>query len=354
MMRQKARGIRFWARTVMWGAALLLLIWTLRAVPIAHMWETLVHIRPDILIALMVLNVVILWFFGGRGWVILRALGHRIPYRAQVVYRLAAFSVNYFTPGPQFGGEPLHVYSLVRGQGVPWENAMAAVAVDRLFEFSVNIAFLLAGIGVLLALDMLPAGTQGPLIGGVGVLALLPLAYLFALARGNHPLRYLMKHLQRWKGHIPLLTLGEHVVNSEALAVRLFREHPGTLVSALGISLVTWGLLIGEYALMIRALGIHLQPVQVIAVMAAARLAFLFPTPGGLGALEAGQAMAMKMFGYDPALGLTISLLIRARDILVGLAGIAVYGWYTTAHRNRLSPHKGGITNPTPNQGVHT
>jgi uncharacterized membrane protein YbhN (UPF0104 family) len=61
---------------------------------------------------------------------------------------------------------------------------------------------------------------------------------------------------------------------------------------------------------------------QTIIVLTAARLAFLSPSPGGLGTLEASQVLAMQVLGVDPALGISMSLLIRARDITFGGLGI--------------------------------
>jgi uncharacterized membrane protein YbhN (UPF0104 family) len=54
------------------------------------------------------------------------------------------------------------------------------------------------------------------------------------------------------------------------------------------------------------------------------RLAFLVPLPGGLGALEASQTFALAALGFQPALGIALSLLIRARDIILGAAGLAL------------------------------
>jgi uncharacterized membrane protein YbhN (UPF0104 family) len=44
--------------------------------------------------------------------------------------------------------------------------------------------------------------------------------------------------------------------------------------------------------------------------------------PGGLGALEAGQTLAVSALGFEPSFGISISLLIRARDLFLGGAGL--------------------------------
>ncbi len=311
-------------RIGLWGVVAVLLWWSLRSVPLDDLWRTITHLNPAALAALIALNLLILWMFGGRGWLLLRALGYYIPYHRQVAYRIAAFSVNYFTPGPQFGGEPLHIYLLRRDSDVPWETALTMVAVDKLYEMTINTAFLLMGTGVLVSMDLLPGGTQKLLLAAVLALVLLPLGYFAALTRGHSPAGALMHVAERWLGTGRTVHFLERLADAEAQAGRLFRTCPLVMIQALGISVLTWGLLIAEYALMLWIVGLRLSFLEIVAVMTAARWAFLAPTPGGLGALEAGQVLAMRTLGYDPALGLTISLLIRARDIAVGLFGLVL------------------------------
>jgi uncharacterized membrane protein YbhN (UPF0104 family) len=56
--------------------------------------------------------------------------------------------------------------------------------------------------------------------------------------------------------------------------------------------------------------------------MVAARLSFLAPLPGGLGALEASQMLSLRLLGQPESLGIVIALLIRFRDILFGVIGL--------------------------------
>ena len=77
-----------------------------------------------------------------------------------------------------------------------------------------------------------------------------------------------------------------------------------------------------EYWLMTYFLGLRLSLMQAVSTLTAARLAFLTPLPGGLGALEASQVLALQTLGLESTYGISISLLIRLRDILFGLAGL--------------------------------
>ena len=86
--------------------------------------------------------------------------------------------------------------------------------------------------------------------------------------------------------------------------------------------MVSWLLMVFEYWLALHFLGATLTPAQTIIALTAARVAILFPLPGGLGALEASQVLAMQLLGLEPAIGLSLSLLIRARDVTLGGIGL--------------------------------
>jgi uncharacterized membrane protein YbhN (UPF0104 family) len=58
----------------------------------------------------------------------------------------------------------------------------------------------------------------------------------------------------------------------------------------------------------------------------AARVAILLPLPAALGALEASQALAMRLLGQSPAAGVSLSVLIRVRDLLLGVIGLGLAG----------------------------
>jgi uncharacterized membrane protein YbhN (UPF0104 family) len=64
----------------------------------------------------------------------------------------------------------------------------------------------------------------------------------------------------------------------------------------------------------------------VLIALTAVRIAFLLPMPAGLGMLEAGQVLAMGLIGVNPALGVSLSLLIRIRDVIFGGLGLWLGG----------------------------
>lgn len=298
-MRATWRRTR-WLRAALWLAALGLFAWSLSRVSLADAWTIVRNLDALALSALVVVNLFALVVFGVRWWVILRGLGHPIGLWQASLYRLAAFGFSYFTPGPQIGGEPVQVLLVEKRHGVPRELAIASVGLDRLFDGILNVAFLVA--------TALVIADGGALV--LAVFLALPVGYLLALGFGKKPLSVVIRR--------------DLVRKSEEQAGRFCRQRPGYLVLALGASFASWAVLLAEYWLLASFLGVTLSASQLLVGLAAARIAYLLLFPAGLGVLEAGQVSAVRAMGFPAALGLSLSLVIRFRDVVAASVGL----WY--------------------------
>ncbi len=341
---QPAIRRRLWKlRYLMWLAIPLLLVWGLRHVPFSAIWTALSQLSPTSILALMLVNGVIILLFSSRWWLILSAQGYRLPYLSLVTYRLAAFAISYFSPGTQFGGEPLQVYMVQDRHAVPGLVSVAAVTLDKLFEVLSNATFLLVGLLVILNQDLLTVHDRPKSLLGIAGLLALPLGYLLALWLGRFPLTGLVVRLPaRLASSAPLKKISPAIVATERQISTLFQHHPLLILWALLLSGLIWLLMLAEFWLTFRFLGQPLTLLQMVSALTAARLAFLLPLPGGLGALEASQVLAMRALGLDPALGLSASLLIRARDLSFGVLGLGLAAaftrWVTFTRRVTVRP----------------
>jgi uncharacterized protein (TIRG00374 family) len=344
------------AQIALAAGSLLLFAGVLRRVPLDQVGATLRGLALWQIIVLLALNALIVLSFSGRWWLILRALGQHVPYLSLSAHRLGAFGVSYFTPGTQFGGEPLQVYLIDQGHAVPLSAAITSVTLDKTIELLVNFSVLAAGVIILL----LAQGTILPVIlpglaahGALAFSALLlavPAAFLAAVWAGARPVGRSVALISRllgsadgprqgWRARLApaVLRAGEALSAVDELATAFFRHHPRAVVLALIISIVSWMGMLAEYWLMAGFLGARLTLLQAILALTAARVAFLLPLPGGLGALEASQALAMSALGFDAALGVSLALLIRGRDMLFGVIGL---GWAAAEIRRLRSSEK--------------
>lgn len=309
-----------------WMLALGLLVWIAHTIPLNETWSALRQLSGWQIGALVLANGLVLLALNGRWWLLLRGLGYDLPYLALTGHRLAAFGVSYFTPGPQFGGEPVQVILLEREHGLPRAAALTAVSLDKTLELTINFAFLLAGVFMILQAGVLGDGLAiETAVLALSLLLGLPVFFLIATWRGWQPLTRLWRwgkrlRLYRWDHFYD--QAGQLILTSEAQATRFCQERPLTLTLALVVSILGWLALVAEYWLMLTFLGGPVTAVTTVILLTAARIAFLLPAPGGLGTLEASQLLAFAAVGLNPAIAVSLSLLIRIRDVLLGITGL--------------------------------
>jgi len=321
-------------RTLFWLLLLALLALALRGIPLVDIWQTLQGLDLLQLVLLGLFNILIFLLFSSRWWLILNAQGHRLPYFSLAGYRLSAFAISYFTPGTQFGGEPLQVYLLRDRHHIPGSSALAAVMLDKLFEILANFTFLIIGLLLLINGGLFQGLTRAHTVLVISALLSLPLGYLLALWAGRFPLTWLIAKLPARTANLAVVRRAEPlIVSTERQIAILFRHKPLTILWVLFLSGFIWILLLAEYWLMLKFLGVQLNLSQTIGALTAARIAFLTPLPGGIGALEASQVIALQALGLHPAMGISVSLLIRARDLTLG--GIGLW-WAAALSRRRI------------------
>jgi len=319
-----------------------LVAWALQGVAWGDVWASLARLTVGQFALLLAVNALITLLFSARWWLILRFQDFRVAYLSLAAYRLAGFAVSYFTPGTQFGGEPLQVYLLNRRQQVPVTVALASVTLDKLLEVLSNFAFLVLGGTVILV--------GGVSFGFSPVLALCTAAVLYgllalytlALWLGKGPASWMLKAihdrekverdistirffprsfevLRRWSFVSRLIEL---VASAEAQVSAFCRRRPQMILLASGLSVLVWTAVVFEFWLSLHLFGVPVTLVQTISLLCVARLSFLAPLPGGFGVFEAGQVLAFHALGFPSAIAISLSLFIRARDVSLGTMGL--------------------------------
>ena len=317
---------RKWLWRAIW---LLILAWllyfALRNVPLIDIWNTLNQLEPAQIGVILIINVLVIGLMTARWWIIVRAENPSVPFLPMIGYRLSVFGLSYFTPGPQVGGEPLQVIYLQRNHGVSFARATSAVIMDKLLEFLVN--FILIGVGAWAIVRVGLVSENGIRLNlsliGLAILLIWPIVHIILLYRGIMPIsRILLRQPFIQKDHQGIRL----TIVAERMASAFCRKHIWAMFLAVVVSLFSIVGIAIEYYLMVRFLGVQLNAVQVFAALTTMQIAFLMPLPGGLGALEASQVFAFGAFGQPASAAISLTLLMRARDILNGSIGLILAG----------------------------
>lgn len=277
---------------------------------------------------LVVANLIVLVTLTCRWWLFLYGLGYPVPFFSLLRYRIAAFAVSYFTPGPHFGGEPLQVYLTNQRHGVPTATAIAAVTLDKLLEMTINFAVLAGGALFILHPAEWPSTITDQSRTTMVSLFLLLSVVGFLFWGGQR----LFRQAHNWTLSARFVRWLDTLKQSFGQILDLWRSKPALFFAAGFVSLLSWAVLIGEFWYMTATLELGLGFSQAMTMLFAMRVAILLPMPAGLGALEASLALATAALGLSPAAGLSMGLLIRLRDVTVGMVGLWLGGFVLWRH----------------------
>ncbi len=235
--------------------------------------------------------------------------------------RLIREGIDSLFPVAQVGGEVIGARMLSK-RGIQAAEAGASVIVDVSLEVVSQAAFLLTGIAMLAIVvggDGFSAWL-GTLAVGVLAVAGLLLAIRFGL------LRLLELLVERIGEQFPDLA-NLSLTGLHAAAAAFYRQG-GRLAGATGLHFVSWACGTFETWVILYALGLpaSLPMALVVESLGMAARTAGFAIPGALAVQEGGFALAALAVGLPESAGLSLSLVKRVREILVGIAGVTL-GW---------------------------
>lgn len=252
---------------------------------------------------------------------LLRAQGARLSVGRLWLYRWQADAVNALLPVAQVGGEVLRG-RLICNHGLPGVSAAASVIVDLTLGMTTLVVFIVTG----LILGMSSEGGGTPLIpiaAGAAALGLLILLF-YRLQRSQLLLR-LARLLENEFGGTTWAALAGGAASLDAQLAAIYRR-PGVLARSAGFWMAAWTLGTAESMISITLLG-HAIGLRDALVFEAVSQAFRnagFAIPGALGVQEGGMMVAGTLIGLPPDLALSVSLVKRMRDLVLGVPALVI------------------------------
>ncbi len=231
--------------------------------------------------------------------------------------RLIREGIDSLLPVAQIGGELIGARLLAK-RGIAAAQAAASVIVDVSLEVLSQLLFL--SIGIATYAFALNSGRFSDWLGTLALSGLavggLMLAQRFGALR---LLELLAGQISRRFGVVNGLSLsGLHA------AAAIFYGRTPALLRATLLHLLSWSFGTVETLVVFYALGVPASLPQAVVVESlgmAARTAG-FAIPGAMAVQEGGFALAAMSAGLPQSAGLSLSLVKRAREVLVGFAGV--------------------------------
>lgn len=250
-------------------------------------------------------------------------MGIRHPgQRIFLLIRWVRESVNAILPVAQLGGNIVGVRLLMH-RGVTGAQAGAGTTIDLTVEAITQALFTLFGLAVLGATR---DEAWAPWL-RVVVLVTVLIGLLFLLAQRAGLLRLVERAAEHVGRLFPALPDGAlRGLHDEML--RLQRDRTALLNASL-LHLAAWVLGVAETWLALAAMGApqSLATAVVVESIGMAARSAGFAVPGALGVQEAGFILAGGLCGIPPEDTVALSMLKRARELLVGVPGLIAWQW---------------------------
>ena len=278
----------------------------------------------------------------GAGWGVLLVIALHLPqtaasawgWRPLILKRRPGFAtllrlrfvreaVNALLPVAQVGGDVVRTRLLAR-TGVPMDAAAASCTVDLILEVASQAIFTVLGALALLAASRtLPGERLAVACTAAAVLVAAGFWAALRLGSGEGAARRLRSLVAR--ARLP----GLDGLNGLGAALRQVHAAKARGAAAFSAHLLSWMLGVLETGAGLWVLGLHpsWREALVVESLGQAVRALGFAIPGALGVQEGGYVLICGLFGVAPSSALALSLIRRAREVALGLPGLAIWHW---------------------------
>lgn len=234
--------------------------------------------------------------------------------------RIVRDSASEILPFSQVGGLVIGVRAIIL-RGVPPPLAFASTIVDVTTEMFAQLAYVALGIALLMT-----HGLQTPFIASLATISIIGLlvataaagAFLFVQRRSFWVTG---KLASRWLPKTHLNTVG-----LAASIATIYRTPRRIWLSAI-LHFIGWVASAAGTWIAFRLIGVRVDFPSVVAIesLVYAIRSAAFVVPNALGVQEAAYTALAPLVGVGPELGLAVSLLKRARDIVIGIPILLVW-----------------------------
>ena len=344
-----SRWLLFWGLVVLGVGAAAYLVASFNP---AETWRIIFHSGPYGF-AIFFVNYFAVILIQTVGWdLLLRAAGHRIPFRWLLTAMLMGFVGNFVTPSMYVGGEPIRAYFIGAKFHIAKRRVMGTIVLHKFLEFTGFLVAMVACGAVTVAAYDLPAPVKIVMGTADIILAAVFVALAVSFFRNAQVTVRVCRFLAgAGIGRGFFTRLGDKARDMEQLIHETVTlRWPTTLLSLLLTGGTQLLVVLKAPIFLWVAPGAPAVPTAgyaLLYVLTQIVLIFQF-TPGGLGVFEGGEVAIFRQLGMAAPLAMGYAAFTRGADLLVVAAGTALLVHYGLLGllRKLLAPGEGEGTGP--------
>lgn len=269
---------------------------------------------------IFVLTLLIMLIGNWKWQEILKGEGVRVSFWSLFKPFLAGFSVMFLAPILLWAGEIFRSYLLKRNNDVPWTKGLTSVIIDRILEWTANLAVILFGVIIFLLTIGFPPTNLAIIFGGVFLFFVLGISFFYLRTFRRKSMVKIAFRLFGLKN----IKDDNVVLQAEKGMFDFFRLENKTFWTSFILSFLRAGVMYIRAGLLIFFLGRSIGALPVLSILGFNYLAVMIPIPAALGSHEAIQTFAFNSLGLRISTATAFTMIIRGVELIIALAGVAM------------------------------
>jgi len=250
---------------------------------------------------------------------ILRSQNVKISFWRLSEFYLAGFALVFLVPIVVFGGEIFRSYILKEKGLVPWVKGLASIIIDRILEWTTNLAVIFLGILFFLYKIGLPPKNLAIIFGGVFLLFVIGISFFyFKIFKKESIARIFLRSsgLKNSNHNSSILDVEREIFN-------FFKPKVRSMWKGFGLSFLRATIMYFRAWLLIVFLGRTIGALPALSVLSFSYLAAMIPIPATLGTHEVIQSFAFNSLGLGTSYATAFTMIIRGAELIFALIGLA-------------------------------
>lgn len=274
-------------------------------------WQGIVILSLTVLMALV----------GTWKWrEILRGEEVKISFKSLLNPYLAGFAIMFLAPVLLLGGEIFRGYLLKEKNSVPWSKGMASVIIDRILEWTANLAVVFFGALFFFYKIGLPPKNLGIILGIVlFIFTVLISSFYFKIFKQERMAKSILQILG-----LKNLNHTNSILDIEKEIFNFFKPKNLILWKALSLSFLRAAFMYFRTWLLIIFLGKSLGAMPALSILGFTYLAAMIPIPTALGSHEAIQTFAFNSLGLGLSAATAFTMIIRGAELIIAFCGVMI------------------------------
>ena len=300
-----------------------LIVYTYSKLGITDMVRAFRNLSLQILLVYFSITFGIELLLALRWYIIVKAFNHDVPFLRIFLYRLSGYAIGYITPQAHVGGEPVRAM-LLKKHNVDFKEGFGTVLVDKSMQMMTDILFALIWVIYFILHFSTDNNIAFVLVGGISV-SVLFLAFYFYRMIKNKPFfsaLFNIRPLRKFEKAKEQTKEVEEIIHT--FYVKQFKYFFLNIV----INVLAYVLMIFEYGTILRLFGYDPTLSSILILIGGVAMSYSLPVPMALGVLEFAQVKALEFLDMDRSIGLSMSLLVRAKDLIRTTVGLGVTAYF--------------------------